>query len=109
MGEGSFPVHRDARGELVAVEGAEVDFPIARVFTVRGTSERLPRGGHTADCHEVLVLVSGTAEGTIGEDAFSLESVGDSVKVRPGERIDFRLDEHSVLLAVCDQPFRDRP
>lgn len=108
MAECSFPVHRDPRGALLAVEGADLGFPLARVFTVQGTPERLPRGGHVADCREVLVLVSGTVTGTIGPAPFALRTAGDSVQVSPGERIDFRLDEHSVLLVLCDQPFEAR-
>lgn len=108
-----FPVHTDARGDLLAVEGADVGFPVARVFTVRGGAERLPRGGHTADCREVLVLVSGRAHGTVlragSRLTFDLASPGEAFRVVPTDFIDYELDAGSVLLVLCDQPFEARP
>ncbi len=109
---GTFPVHVDERGSLLAVEGVDVGFPVRRVFTVRGTAERLPRGGHTADCRELLVLVSGRVDGTVrdtkGERAFRLEVAGDSLHLDPTDSIDYALDAESVLLVLCDRPFEDR-
>jgi hypothetical protein len=111
--EEHFPVHADPRGELLAVEGADVGFPVARVFTVRGSAERLPRGGHTADCRELLVLVSGRAQGTVlragSQVAFDLASPGDAFRVAPSDFIDYTLDADSVLLVLCDRPFEARP
>lgn len=110
---GAFPVHTDGRGSLLVVEGADVGFPVRRVFTVTGTAQRHPRGGHAADCRELLVLVAGRVDGTVrdthGERAFELATAGDSLLVSPDDYIDYRLDADSVLLVLCDRPFEERP
>lgn len=104
-----FPVHTDGRGTLLAVEGAEVGFPVKRVFTVRGTAERAQRGGHAPGCHELLVLVSGRVTGSVRRDeneiAFDLSATGESVRVSPTELVAYALDADSVLLVLCDQPY----
>ena len=108
-----FPVHTDARGTLIAVEGADVGFPIQRVFVVRGTEPSLPRGGHAPECRELLVLVSGRVTGFVrnagGEVAFDLTAAGQSVRVDPTDFVDYALDAASVLLVVCDQPYGATP
>ena len=108
-----FPVHTDARGTLIAVEGADVGFPIQRVFVVRGTEPSLPRGGHAPECRELLVLVSGRVTGSVrnagGEVAFDLTAAGQSVRVDPTDFVDYALDAASVLLVVCDQPYGATP
>ena len=107
----AFPVHADARGTLMAVEGADVGFPVQRVFTVRGTEVRVRRGGHAPGCRELLVLVAGRAVGTVrsasGETAFDLATTGEWVRVDPTDHVDYALDPHSVLLVLCDRPYRE--
>ncbi len=107
-----FPVHTDARGILLAVEGADVGFPVQRVFTVQGNGGRLPRGGHEARCRELLVLVRGRVTGSVrgqdGDDVFDLTTVGQSFQVGPTDFIDYALDADSVLLVLCDQPYEER-
>ena len=109
----TFPVHLDPRGMLIAVEGADVGFPIQRVFVVRGTEPSLRRGGHAPQCRELLVLVSGRVTGSIrstgGEVAFDLTAAGQSVRVEPTDFVDYALDAASVLLVVCDQPYGATP
>lgn len=104
-----FPVHTDRRGTLLAVEGADVGFPVKRVFTVRGTAEQAPRGGHAPGCHELLVLVSGRVTGSVRragtEVAFDLSATGESVRVSPTDLVAYALDADSVLLVLCDQPY----
>lgn len=109
-----FPVHTDARGELLAVEGADVGFRIERVFTVRGTAEKLPRGGHTPACRELLVLVAGAVSGTVHRESgelvdFDLTLTGESVRIAPRDLIRYTLDTDSVLLVLCDRPFEESP
>lgn len=107
-----FPVHTDARGTLLAVEGADVGFPVQRVFTVQGNAEGLPRGGHQAGCRELLVLVRGRVTGSVrgqGRDVvFDLATAGDSFQVGPTDFIDYSLDADSVLLVLCDRPYGER-
>lgn len=115
MPERAFPVHTDARGRLMVVEGADVGFDVRRVFTVTGVDGGGPRGGHDADCTELLVLVAGTAcvrlrrEGTTTREHV-LGEAGESVTVRVGDHVDYDLGgAGSVLLVLCDAPYRDRP
>ena len=53
----------DDRGELVVMEGRDVGFDVARVFTVTGADGGGARGGHRATCIELLVLVAGRVVG----------------------------------------------
>ncbi len=106
-----FPVHTDARGALLAVEDAGVGFAIRRVFTVVGSDERSPRGGHAPGCRELLVLVSGRVTGSVGRTAgvewFDLSTAGESVRIDPLDPVDYQLDAGSVLLVLCDRPFEE--
>ncbi|KQV77523.1 hypothetical protein ASC64_01360 [Nocardioides sp. Root122] len=112
MAERTFPVHRDDRGELLVVEGDELEFPIRRVFTVVGRAGGAPRGGHRATCTELIVLVCGSATVTLGRagtpDAVRvLEKPGDSVTIASGDHVDYQLDgAHSVVAVLCDEPYR---
>jgi hypothetical protein len=105
----AFPVHVDPRGMLIAVEGADVGFPVQRVFVVRGADPSLPRGGHAPGCRELLVLVSGRVTGSVrsaGVDVvFDLTAAGQSVRVDPTDLVDYVLDADSVLLVLCDRPY----
>ena len=112
MSERTFPVHRDQRGELVVVEGTELDFPLRRIFTVSGVDGGGPRGGHRAGCAEVLVLVTGSARmrvqpGEGPERRHVLEEPGQSVTLRAEDYIEYDLGgAGSVLLVLCDAPYR---
>jgi hypothetical protein len=105
----TFPVHIDPRGMLIAVEGADVGFPVQRVFVVRGADPSLPRGGHAPGCRELLVLVAGRVTGSVRsadrEVAFELTAAGQSVRIDPTDLLDYVLDADSVLLVVCDSPY----
>ena len=104
-----FAAHRDERGELVVVEGADLDFPVRRVFTVTGTDGGGPRGGHRADCTEVVVLVTGSVALQVGADDHVLSTPGDSVTITAGDRVDYQLDgARSVIVVLCDEPFGGR-
>ena len=108
-----FPVHRDDRGELVVVEGADLDFPVRRVFTVTGADGAAPRGGHRADCTELVVLVTGSVTLTIGTDrgpqSHALTTPGESVAITEGQHVDYQLGgSHSSIVVLCDQPFAER-
>lgn len=108
-----FPAHRDERGELIVVEGADLDFPVRRVFTVTGADGGAPRGGHRADCTELVVLVAGSVTLTIGTGAGSerhaLTTPGEAVTVTAGDRVDYQLDgSRSAIVVLCDEPFGER-
>ena len=105
-----FPVHRDPRGELVVVDGADLDFAVRRVFVVSGTDGGGPRGGHHAECTELVVLVSGSATLSLGtprgDEQHVLSTPGESVTIAAGDHVGYQLDgSGSVILVLCDQPF----
>jgi hypothetical protein len=109
-----FPAHRDERGELVVVEGADLDFPVRRVFTVTGADGGGPRGGHRAECTELVVLVAGSATLALGTprgtEHHELTTPGESVTITAGDHVDYQLDgSRSVVLVLCDEPFGARP
>jgi hypothetical protein len=85
-----FPAHRDERGELVVVEGAELDFPVRRVFTVSGT-DALTIGNDGATEHHELT------------------SPGESVTVGAEDHVSYQLDgARSVIVVLCDEAHRER-
>lgn len=106
-----FPVHRDERGELVVVEGGDLDFAVRRVFTVAGVDGGGTRGGHRARCTELLVLVTGSAAVRVrrpGRDETShrLDTPGQSVTVGAADHVAYDLGgAGSVLLVLCDAPY----
>jgi hypothetical protein len=112
VAERTFPVHRDDRGELLVVEGDELDFPVRRLFTVVGREGGGPRGGHRATCTELLVLVCGSATVRLGRlggtaEVHVLEKPGDSVTIASGDHVDYQLDgPRSVVAVLCDEPYR---
>lgn len=112
MAEQTFPVHRDHRGELLVVEGTDVGFDVARVFTVTGADGGGARGGHRATCTELLVLVAGRVVVTLGHDGapdavHDLHQPGASVTIVEGTHVDYELDgAHSVIVVLCDAPYR---
>ena len=112
MAEHVFPVHRDDRGELVVMEGRDVGFDVARVFTVTGADGGGARGGHRATCIELLVLVVGRVVVTLGRDGgpdavHDLRQPGASVTIAEGTHVDYQLDgAHSVVVVLCDAPYR---
>ena len=111
MAEQDFPVHRDARGELVVMERTDIGFDVARVFTVTGTDGGGPRGGHRATCLELLVLVAGRVVVTLGrdgapDDEHDLRHPGASVTIDRGTHVDYELDgTGSVIVVLCDAPY----
>ena len=63
----SFPVHGDARGNLVVIEGGKdkiLPFEIKRVFYIYGTSSDDVRGKH-ANKHSALCLVNVCGQSTV--------------------------------------------
>lgn len=112
MTDHSFPVHRDERGELIVVEGAEVPFPVQRVFTVSGADGAPSRGGHLTGCTELVVLVSGSAAFTVrrpgeGERVHHLEKAGQSLIIGAEDHLDYELGgSGSVIMVLCDASYR---
>lgn len=109
-----FPSFVDERGSLLAVEFADVPFDVRRVFVVRGTSSRLPRGDHDVPCHELVVLLSGAARFEVvspgGTECTSLEAVGERLLLRPGHRVSYVLDgPESAIMVLASAAYEEGP
>ena len=53
--------HVDTRGTLVALEkGSEIPFPPRRIFFITVADRCSTRAGHSSNCMELIVLLSGT-------------------------------------------------
>ena len=104
------PVHRDARGALIAVENEALAFAPVRTFVVTG-STGAPRGDHLVPCRQTMLLVNGTVTVTAGRDGERRTEVltepGDAVDLEPGEYVLYRLaDTASTVVVFADRPYR---
>lgn len=95
------------------MEGDDVGFDVARVFTVTGADGGGNRGGHRAPCVELLVLVAGCVVVTLGGhdhapgSVHELDRPGAAVTILAGTHVDYVLDgPHSVIVVLCDAPYR---
>ncbi len=101
----AFPLHRDARGDLVVVDFDTVPFTVRRNFTISGVPAGVARGQHPLICEELLVVVAGSAVLTVDGEEHEL-ALGEGLHVRPGSYISYVMgDAASTLLALADQPF----
>jgi hypothetical protein len=113
MAEGALPdvrVAHDDRGRLVAVEFDGLPFVPQRTFVVTSETAPVTRGGHVADCREVIVLVAGRIELRMvgrGEAWITvLDTPGASVEVGPEDYIDYDLMEPgSTIMVLADRPY----
>jgi hypothetical protein len=107
----SFPSFTDERGTLVPIELDHVGFGVRRVFAVEGPLSGSTRGEHAATCRELIVLVSGAVEVTVGvgamERTLRLTRPGSTAEVQPGDYISYRLgDCRSVIVVLADEAYR---
>jgi hypothetical protein len=104
---GPFPRFEDPRGLLVPVEFADLPFAPARMFLVVGPEQGATRGGHETSCHELVVLVSGTAEIRYAGVTTTLSTPGDWLELPPGGLVEYDLGPGGSTVAVlADQPYR---
>ena len=110
-----FAAHVDDRGSLLPIELAAIPFDVQRVFVVHGTTPATERGGHFADCEQVLVLLAGTASVRYGPDRHApstteLLTPGDAVVLAEDDHIVYHLrDEQSSILVLASLPFSGHP
>lgn len=105
-------VFDDDRGSLLALELAEVPFPVRRVFVVTGRSGGSDRGDHVVPCSEAIVLLSGSASfratlSSTGEEVEArLDRRGQRLHLERGDHVSYRLaDERSAILVLAEEPF----
>ena len=113
MTDQPFPTYADARGDLLAVELADVPFFVRRVFVVRGVDERLPRGDHDVPCEELVVLLEGSVrfdvDSPAGHDRVVLDKPGQRLLLSPGQSISYVLDgPGSAILVLASAPHQER-
>ena len=110
-----FPMHRDARGTLIAAEFERLPFLPRRLFTVTGLEGGSDRGDHVIPCEQIMLLITGRADVLLGDgpDAFDepivLDVPGASVHLPTGRYIKYRLaDEHSTVIVFAEQSYETR-
>jgi hypothetical protein len=114
VADASFPTYADERGDLIAVEFADVPFPVRRVFVVRGVEARLARGDHDVPCEEMVVLLQGSVVFTLGDPARSVEvrldEPGQRLRLEPGQNVSYVLDGRgSEIIVLASEPYQARP
>jgi hypothetical protein len=107
------PVFTDERGRLVAIEFGDLPFQPRRCFVVTAPGRQADRGGHAAECREVIVLLRGSVrvrlvhEGDVTE--CRLSEPGSTVLVDRHDLVDYQLESADTeILVLADQPFRTR-
>jgi dTDP-4-dehydrorhamnose 3,5-epimerase-like enzyme len=64
----------DATGSLGVLEGADIDFPVRRVYWITGTSNKSSRGNHAhRNLHQILLVLVGSLE-VVLSDGIKTES-----------------------------------
>lgn len=63
----ALPVHRDARGTLVALDRDTLPFEPIRTFVISGVPPGATRGGHALACTEFLFTATGTCRATVSD------------------------------------------
>ena len=103
------PVHTDDRGALLAVDFDRVPFDVRRVFVVTDVPAGVPRGGHRADCRELVVLIRGRADVVVNGASHVLERAGDALAIEPDDQVSYTLGgvDHAILV-LADRPWRPR-
>jgi hypothetical protein len=110
-----FPTHTDARGRLLVAEGAEIGFPVRRVFAITGVPLGAVRGEHDVPCRQTIVLVSGGATVWTSPDAASpttehqLNSPGDAVDLSAGEWVRYALSgPEATVIVFAEDAYHER-
>lgn len=108
------PVFDDDRGRLIPVDFRTLPFAPQRCFFVAAPGRATERGGHRADCRQVLVLLRGavtvrlsTAEAVTEH---RLDKPGAGALIEPAQFVDYVLETpDSEVLVLADQAYAARP
>ena len=108
----TFQPHGDSRGKLIALEeGADIPFPIKRVYYIYDTLPGVERGFHAhRELEQILVCVSGSCEITVDDgrerETIPLGKPSEGLYIGPGiwrEMRDF--SPGAVLLVLASLPY----
>lgn len=108
------PVFDDDRGRLIPMEFDALPFAPRRCFFVAAPGHGTDRGGHRADCRQVLVLLRGAVTvrltGPDGATEHRLTSPGAAELIEPTQFVDYTLETPDAeVLVLADQPYAARP
>lgn len=107
----SLPEATDERGHLVYAEGADLPFPVERVFWIYGVPEGRTRGGHAHGTQaEVIFPVKGSFDIFVDDGRqqrkLHMDSPREGVYIGPEvwcELQNFSAD--CVCMVLCSQPY----
>lgn len=96
---------------MVAEQGRQVPFAIARTFVVTGVAPGTVRGHHAhKQCHQLLVCLTGRLTVRVHDGTRSrtlaLDQPGDCLHILPGLWAEQVYEAPSTtLMVLCDQPY----
>lgn len=107
------PVFTDERGRLIAIEFGDLPFQPRRCFVVTAPGRQAERGGHEAECREVIVLLRGSVRMQLvhGGDVTEcrLTEPGSTALIDLHDRVDYQLESADAeILVLAEHPFRTR-
>ena len=113
MTDQPFPTYADERGDLLAVEFADVPFEVKRAFVVRGVHARLSRGDHVVPCEQLVVLLEGSVlfdVGSAGEtERVVLDKRGQRLRLTSGQTVSYVLDgPASAILVLASAAYQEQ-
>jgi hypothetical protein len=108
------PVFDDDRGRLIPVDFRTLPFAPQRCFFVAAPGRATARGGHRADCRQVLVLLRGAVTVRLSTDdgttEHRLEKPGAGTLIEPTQFVNYVLETPDAeVLVLADQPYAARP
>ncbi len=108
------PVFHDDRGRLIPMEFAAIPFAPQRCFFVAAPGRTAERGGHRADCRQLLVLLRGTVtvrlHGDDGATEHRLTEPGAGALIEPTQFVHYTLETPDAeVLVLADRPYAERP
>jgi hypothetical protein len=104
---------RDERGILIPIEFRDLSFNPVRCFVVSNEVTKVLRGGHKTGCHELILLLSGTASFNITDSqgnkkVINLINIGSSLQLMPSDYVEYSLNnEGSTILIFADRSYED--
>lgn len=107
------PVFDDDRGRLIPVDFRALPFSPQRCFFVAAPGRAAERGGHRADCRQVMVLLRGAVTVRLSTDGEAtehrLEEPGAGALIEATQFVNYLLETPDTeVLVLADQPYAAR-